>query len=82
MNSRPSVGDTLTIEYDRKARPDAAACRWMASSWPCASSGGKAFVDELVTMSHSPGRGYEGRWANAWTLVVTITDATNSSMSP
>ena len=69
-----SVGDVLTIQFDRRAQPTAQACSWMTVTWPCATAGGRALVDELFDFSHALGADYSGHWANAWTFAIHVLD--------
>ena len=74
-----SAGDALEIVFDRLARPPARLCSGRAEGG-CAASGGRGFVDSLFEFSQPLGVAYSGAWSNAFTFVITITDAANASV--
>ena len=60
------AGDTLTITFDAPTNK--------AGSGLLSEAGGKAYVDELFSFSHSLGARYHGRWRDASVFVVTMVD--------
>ena len=73
------AADTLTISFDRLARPQAAACSPVAV-WPCASSGGMAFVNSLFEFGHPLGASYRGEWTSGFRFTITLDDPTGGSL--
>ena len=78
-NASYDVGDQLVVQFDRAVWPG--ACLEYSTSvdnlpicarWP---SGGTDMVDALILVSSPLGANYSGAWADASTLVVTVTEA-------